>query len=145
MKPVELPAAEPGGELAALVAERNELVRLRARNKIGIVVQTAMMAAFISLLSWSFVAGSIGLWPFVLLTAVVCGACLVYVQGLRLYGLSTRGNRRGEFGWRHHPHEGGTSYDTTPARLKQRLAACEARIEQLSRKGNKVTRSPGTQ
>jgi hypothetical protein len=53
MKPVELPAAEPGGELAALVAERNELVRLRARNKIGIVVQTTMMAAFISLLSWS--------------------------------------------------------------------------------------------
>jgi hypothetical protein len=76
MKPVELPAAEPGVELAALVAERNELVRLRARNKIGIVVQTVMMAAFISLLSWSFVAGSIGLWPFVLLTAVVCGAGL---------------------------------------------------------------------
>ena len=145
MKPVELPAAEPGGELTALVAERNELVRLRTLNKIGIVFQTAMMAAFISLLSWGFVAGSIGFWPFVLLTAIVCWYHVSYIRGLRLYGLSTRGNRRGEFSWRHHPHKGGTSYDTTPARMKQRLAACEARIKQLSREGSKVTRSPGTQ
>ena len=132
MKPVEIPAAEPAGELSALVAERDELVRLRTLNKIGIVVQTAMMAAFISLLSWGFVVGSIGLWPFVLLTAVVCWYSVSYIRGIRLYGLSTRDNRRGEFSWRHHPHKGRTLYDTTPARLKQRLAACEARIQQLS-------------
>ncbi len=45
IKSVEVPAAEPGGELLALVAERNELVRLRTRNKIGIVVQTTIDAA----------------------------------------------------------------------------------------------------
>jgi hypothetical protein len=83
---VKLCSSEPR-ELAALIAERHELLRLLTQVKIGVIVLTTMMAGFILLLSWNFAAGSIEFWPFVLLTACVFSASMVYIRQIRLLGL----------------------------------------------------------
>ena len=140
IEPVKLCSSEPR-ELAALIAERHELLRLLTQVKIGVIVLTTMMAGFILLLSWNFAAGSIEFWPFVLLTACVFSACMVYIRQIRLLGLyPQRGvDRRGTFpiiAFSGQPIEGMKLPDTAPRKLRQRLAACEAQIERLLRSGN---------